>query len=137
MFALVHSLMWKAKKLFFSDQQVGSTSLYYDLSLGVRSASAVVVIRTPPELYGSIFTSVLLVKVVWGEISGHTCRASVSSSPSLTGPFDGIQLAVGTYIKPFLVRIPRLGSPILPFPLVVIPWTCCQKPPRIYFVQIV
>ena len=29
----------------------------------------------------------LLVKVVWGKISGHTCRASVSSSPLLTDPF--------------------------------------------------
>ena len=56
-------------------------------------------------LYGSIFTSVLLVKVVWDTISGHhNCRASISSSPSLTDPFDGIQLVVGTYIKPFLVR---------------------------------
>ena len=127
----------ESQEVIFSDQQVGSTSLYYDLSLGVRSGSAVVVIRTPPELYESIFTSVLLVKVVWDKISGHTCRASVSSSPSLTGPFDGIQLVVGTYIKPFLVRIPRLGSPILPFPLVVIPWACSRTPPRIYFVQIV
>ena len=29
----------------------------------------------------------LLVKVVSGKISGHTCRASVSSSPLLTDPF--------------------------------------------------
>ena len=41
----------ESQEVIFSDQQVGSTSLYYDLSLGVRSASAVVVIRTPPELY--------------------------------------------------------------------------------------
>ena len=51
-----------------------------------------------------IFTSILLVKVVWDKISGHTCRASVSSSPSLTGLVDGIQLVVGTYVKPFVFR---------------------------------
>ena len=36
--------------MIFSDQQVNSTSLYYDLSLGVRSAAAVI-IRTPSEKY--------------------------------------------------------------------------------------
>ena len=72
-------------------------------------------------LYGSILTSIHLVKVVWDKISGHICRASVSSSPLLTDLFDGIQLVVGTYIKLFLVCIPRLGSHILPFPLVAIP----------------
>ena len=86
-------------------------------------------------LYGSIFTSILLVKVVWDKISGHTCRASVSSSPLLTDLFDGIQLVVGMYIKLFLVCIPRLGSPIHPFPLVVIPWARSRTPPSVYFVQ--
>ena len=81
--------------------------------------------------------SILLVKVVWDKIKGHTCRASVSSSPLLTDLFGGIQLVVGTYIKLFLVCILRLGSPILPFPMVVIPWVRSRMPPSVYFVQTV
>ena len=66
--------------------------------------------------------SILIVKVVCDKVSGHTCRASVSSSPLLTDLFDGIQLVVGTYIILFLVCVPRLGSTILSFPLGVLPW---------------
>ena len=86
-------------------------------------------------LYGSTFTSILLIKIVWDKINGHTCRASVFSSPSLTSLFDGVQLVVGTYNKPSFVCIPNLGSPILPFPLVVIPWPRSRMPPNVYFVQ--
>ena len=52
-----------------------------------------------------------------------------------TDLFDGIQLVVGTYIKLFLVCIPRLGSPILHFSLVVIRWVRSRMPPSVYFVQ--
>ena len=80
--------------------------------------------------------SILLVKVVWDKIiSGHTYRASVSSSLLPTDLFDEIQLVVGTYIKLFLVCIPRLGSPLLPFPLVVLPWVRSRILPSVYFVQ--
>ena len=81
-------------------------------------------------LYGSIMQ-----EGVWDKTSGHTCRASVSSSPLLTGLFGGIQLVVGTYIKLFLVCSPRLGFPVLPFPLVVIPWVRSRMLPSVYFVQ--
>ena len=73
-----------------------------------------------PKRYGSIFTSMLLVKVVWGKISGHTCRASVSSSPLLTDPFRWNTIG-GWNVYQTLVCIPRLGSPILPFPFVEFP----------------
>ena len=60
----------------------------------------------------------LLVKVVWGKISGHTCCASVSFSPLLTDPSNTIG---GWNVYHTLVCIPRLGSPILPFPFVEFP----------------
>ena len=73
--------------------------------------------------YESILTSVLFVKVIWHKVSGHTFRASVSCSLSLTGPFDGIQVWC-------FARI--LSSPILSFPLVVIPWARSRLPPNVY-----
>ena len=64
--------------------------------------------------------SMPLVKVVWGKISGHTCRASVSSSPLLTDPFRWNTIG-GWNVYQTLVCIPRLDSPILPFPFVEFP----------------
>ena len=81
------------------------------------------------------FTSILLVKVVWDKISGHTCRASVSSSSLLTDPFRWNTIG-GWNVYQTFVCIPRLGSPILPFPLVVIPWGVRSRMlPSVYFVQ--
>ena len=80
--------------------------------------------------------SVLLVKVVWDKISGHTCRASVSSSPSLTDLANGIQLVVGP-LSPSLFVYRDRPPPIPPFPLVVIPWTRSRMLSSVYFVQIV
>ena len=89
-------------------------------SLSTGSIASCGVMKPLLALYGSIFTSILLVKVVWGKISGHTCRASVSSSPLLTDSFRWNTIG-GWNVYQTLVCIPGLGSPILPFPFVEFP----------------
>ena len=98
MFVLFHYLLWKAK-LDLTALSEGLDSWSIKVSFSTGSITSCGVMKTL-ALYGSIFASILLVKVVWDKIiSGHTCRASVSSSPLLTDPFDGIQFVVGTYLK--------------------------------------